>query len=64
MPSTTKLAHRLTGTIERPESTETPDKYPATSADTPTPHSDRHHPPKATWRHIFTHHGGAPPLEN
>lgn len=64
MPSAAKLAHRLTGTIERPGSTETLDKYPPPGTGTPRPAATSHHSPKATWRHIFAHHGGAQPLEN
>ncbi len=37
MPSATKLARRLTGTIERPGSTETPPQYPPGRAIQPAP---------------------------
>ena len=37
MPSAAKPAHRLTGTIERPGSTETLDKYPPPGTGTPRP---------------------------
>jgi hypothetical protein len=41
MPSAAKLAHRLTGTIERPGSTETLDKYPPPGTSRPGTCSDQ-----------------------
>jgi len=42
VPSSTKLTDRLTDTIERPESTETPNKSAPTSTNTPRPSATTH----------------------